>query len=239
MPDSRLMNTIVLNMRYESAILPAMMVLDLSRSEARRRLLSLFFADPTREYHLRDLARLIDMSIGAVQNVVGKLGREGLLKRRALGNLALFSLNQQHPLYGELEAVVTKTIGIAPQLARALAETNGVRLAFIYGSYVSVFSKSGSAWTAESDVDLLVVGDADPRAISSIARDLGKLTNRQINYTVLAAQELLEKIAKRDSFIGEVLSKPILPLAGFPNSETTTPIRSKPKDLLKILERPA
>lgn len=216
-----------------------MMVLDLSRSEARRRLLSLFFSDPTREYHLRDLARLIGMSIGAVQNVVRKLDREGLLKRRTLGNLALFSLNQQHPLYSELEAVVTKTIGIAPQLARALSRTNGVRLAFIYGSYVSVFSKSGSTWTAESDVDLLVVGDADPRTISGITRDLGTLTNRQINYTVLAAQEVLEKIAKRDSFIGEVLSKPILPLAGFPNSACTTPIRRKPEDLVKFLERPA
>jgi len=216
-----------------------MLVLDLSRSEARRRLLSLFFGDPAREYHLRDLARLIGMSIGAVQNVVGKLEREGLLKRRALGNLALFSLNQQHPLYGELEALVAKTIGIAPQLARALAATGGVRLAFIYGSYVSVFSKSGSVWTAESDVDLLVIGDVDPRAISSIAREFDALTNRQINYTVLAGKELAEKISKRDSFIGEVLANPILPLAGFANADCTTPVRRMPRDLVKLLERPA
>ena len=213
-------------------------VFDLTRSEARRRLLSLLFADPVLEYHLRDLARTIDMSIGAVQNVVGKLEREGVLKRRALGNLALFSLNRQHPLYGELEAVVTKTIGIAPRLARMLVEIKGIKLAFIYGSYVSVYSKGGSDWTAESDVDVLVVGDADPRAVARVARELGAQTHRQINYTLLASKELAEKVRKRDSFIAEALAKPILPLVGFPKADCTTPARRKPGELMKLLGRP-
>jgi predicted nucleotidyltransferase len=179
------------------------------------------------------------MSLGAVQNVVGKLEREGLLKRRRLGNLALFSLNQQHPLYRETEAVVTKTVGIAPLLARALVETKGVRLAFIYGSYVTIFSRSDPAWTSESDVDLLVVGDADPRAVSRIAREIGARTSRQINYTVLAEKELIEKVALRNSFVAEILSKPILPLTGFPKFDCTRPIRRKPKDFVKLLEQPA
>jgi len=215
-----------------------MIVIDLSRSEARRRLLSLFFADPQGEHHLRDLVRLIGMSLGAVQNVVGRLEREGLLKRRRLGNLALFSLNQRYPLYAETEAMVMKTIGIAALLEHALAEIKGMRLAFICGSYVSVFSQSEPLWSGGSDVDLLVVGDADPRAISRIAREVGARTNRQINYTVLAVKEVVEKIARRDSFIAEVLSKPILPLAGFPKSDHTMPIRRKPKDILELLERP-
>lgn len=209
---------------------------DLTRSEARRRLLALFFADPSREFHLRELGRIIDMSLGAVQNVVGGLEREGLLKRRALGNLALFSLNRQHPLYGELEAVVTKTIGIAPQLARSLGEIEGLRLAFIYGSYASVFSGRESDWTAESDVDLLVVGGADPRAVGRVARELGARTNRQINYTVLTEKEVREKVVRSDSFLGEVLSKSILPLVGFPKADCTTPVRWKAKNLVKLLK---
>ncbi|MBI4564969.1 MAG: hypothetical protein HY716_09790 [Planctomycetes bacterium] len=215
-----------------------MVTLDLSRSEARRRLLSLLFADPTHEHHLRDLQRLIGMSIGAVQHVVGKLEREGLLKRRRLGSLALFSLYQRHPLYRETEAMVTKTIGIAALLSRALAKLEAVRLAFVYGSYVSVFTKSESTWSGESDVDLLVVGDANPRAVSRIARDVGARTSRQINYTVLAVKELAEKVARRDSFIADVLAKPILPIAGFANADCTKPIQRKPKDLVKLLERP-
>lgn len=216
-----------------------MAVLDLTRSEARRRLLSLFFADPAREHHLRGLVRRIGMSIGAVQNVVGKLEREGLLRRRTLGNLALFSLNRRHPLYADLEGLVAKTIGIAPRLARALSALDGVRIAFVYGSYVTVFSKTGSAWGGESDVDLMVIGTVDPRAVGRIARECGVQTGRQVNYTVLGAGELAGRIARRESFLQDVLAKPILPLAGFPDTECTTPIRLKPGDFRKLLERRA
>lgn len=215
-----------------------MTVPDLGRSEARRRILGLLFADPTQEYHLRELERRIGMSIGAVQLVVGKLESEGLLQRRRLGNLALFSLNRRYPLYREMESIVAKTIGIAPLLARALVHIRGVHLAFLYGSYVSVFSKSATRWSAESDVDLLVVGTADPRTVSRIARDAGTRTDRQINYTVLGVKELIEKISRRDSYLRNLLSQPILPLAGFPKTDSTRPIRRKPTDLIRLLEPP-
>lgn len=177
---------------------------------------------------VRDLERLIGMSIGAVQHVVGRLEREGLLRRRRLGNLALFSLNQQHPLYREIEAVVTKTVGIAPLLARALAEVEGVRLAFIYGSYVSVFSNAKSAWSAESDVDLLVVGDVDPRTISRIAREVGGGTGRQINYTVFGAKELVEKLDRRESFISEVFRSPSCLSRASRNASASLPFAAGP-----------
>jgi DNA-binding transcriptional ArsR family regulator len=212
-----------------------MAVLDLARSEARRRILGLLYADPPREYHLRDLHRRVGMSLGAVQHVVGALEREGLLKRRRLGNLALFSLNSRHPLYREVESTVLKTVGIPAMLAGALAGVEGVRLAFLYGSYVSVFSKSGSAWSAESDVDLMVVGGVDPRRISPIARDAGARTGRQINYTVLGVEELIGKIGRQDTVITEILSKPIVPLAGFGDSGPATTIRCGPKDLSRML----
>lgn len=213
----------------------SMPLLDLSRSEARRRLLTLFFADPAKEYHLRDLERRVGMSLGAVQNVVGKLERKGMLVRRRLGNLALFSLNQRHPVYAETAAVVAKTIGIAPSLAREIAEVPGVRLAFLYGSYVSIFSASGSTWSADSDIDLLIVGGADPRAVSRVAREAGKRSGRQVNATVLRAKELRDKIAHHDSFVEEVLSKPILPLSGFPRTEPSTSIRRTPAQVAKLL----
>jgi predicted nucleotidyltransferase len=113
-----------------------------------------------------------------------------------------------------------------------------VRLAFIHGSYVSLFSKSEGAWTAESDVDLLVVGDVDPRAVSRLAREVGAKTSREVNYAVLTARNLRDKIARRDSFIAEVLSKPIIPVAGFPRSGHAAAIRRKPADLLRLLEQP-
>lgn len=213
-----------------------MPLLDLSRSEARRRLLTLLFGDPAKEYHLRELQRRVGMSLGAVQNVVGKLEREGMLKRRRLGNLALLSLNQRHPVYAETAAVVAKTVGIAPALAREVGTVPGVRLAFLYGSYVSVFSKTGSTWSAESDIDLLVVGGADPRDVSRVAREAGKRTGRQVNTAILGVKELRARIARHDSFVEEVLAKPILPLVGFPGTEPVTPIRRTPAQIAELAD---
>ncbi len=214
-----------------------MTAFDLSRSEARRRILGLMFSDPEREFHMRGMERRIGMSIGAVQHVVGNLEREGLLKRRRLGNLALFSPNRKHPLYREMESVIARTVGIAPLLARALAGVPGVCIAFLYGSYASVFSKS-PAWSGESDVDVLVVGDVDPLAVSRIAREAGEATGRQINYTVMTKKEIVGKIVRRDSMIAGVLSMPILPLAGFGDPDLAVAVRLKPRDLSKLLERP-
>lgn len=210
---------------------------DLAHSEARRRLLGLFFADESQEYHLRDLHRRIGMSLGATQHVVGQLEREGLLRRRKLGNLALFSLNRAHPLFREIESVVTKTTGIAPLLAQALARLTGVSLAFIYGSYVSVFSGSDSTWTGESDVDLLVVGEPDPRQVSRATRDVGEKTNRRFNYTVLRPAEILRMLARKDSFVEDVLSKPVLPLVGFAGGDASRPLRLNARRIARLLEK--
>jgi predicted nucleotidyltransferase len=174
------------------------------------------------------------MSIGAIQHEVHKLEREGLLKRRRLGNLVLLSLDRDHPLYAEMEAIVRKTVGIAALIAHQIRGLEGVRLAFIYGSYASLFTKSESKWSGKSDVDLFVVGEVDPRAISRVAREIGSSAGRQVNYTVLSAEELNGKIARQDSFLDEVLREPVLPLVGFPESDYNTPLRREAKDLLRL-----
>jgi len=212
-----------------------MAVIDLARSETRKRLLGLLFAAPEHEYHQRDLERRLGMSIGAIQHEVHKLEREGLLKRRRLGNLVLLSLDREHPLYAEMEAIVRKTIGIAALIAHQIRALEGVRLAFIYGSYVSLFTKAGSKWSGESDVDLFVVGEVDPRAISRVAREVGSGAGRQVNYSVFSLDEMKGKINHQDSFVGEVLKKPVLPLAGFPESDYNTPLRLEPNGLLRLL----
>jgi predicted nucleotidyltransferase len=212
-----------------------MVVIDLARSETRRRLLGLLFAAPEHEYHQRDLERRFGMSIGAIQHEVHKLEHEGLLKRRRLGNLVLLSLDRDHPLYAEMEAIVRKTIGIAALIANQIRALEGVRLAFIYGSYVSLFTKAGSKWSGESDVDLLVVGEIDPRAISRVGREVGSGSGRQVNYSVFSVEEMKGKISHQDSFVDEVLKKPVLPLVGFPESDYNTPLHLEPKDLQRLL----
>lgn len=216
-----------------------MALLDLSRSETRRRLLGLLFAQPDLEVYQRELERQLRMSIGAVQHEIRKLEADGLLKRRKLGNLALFSLNRAHPLYDEFASIVAKTVGIAPALADALRDLNGVKIAFIYGSHVSLFGKTSEArsWSAASDVDVMVIGELDAKTLAAAHRSLGERYRREINSVLLSPSELRHKIQEHDSFLLEVLGKPILPLSGFPPRDYSRPVRLRPGEILKLLSR--
>jgi predicted nucleotidyltransferase len=133
-----------------------------------------------------------------------------------------------------MEAIVRKTIGIAALLAHQIRALEGVRLALIYGSYVSLFTKDGSKWSGKSDVDLFVVGEVDPRAVSRAAREIGSRAGRQINYTVLRVEELKGKIDRQDSFVDGILRMPFLPLFGFPESDYNTPLHREPKEFLSL-----
>ncbi len=179
------------------------------------------------------------MSIGAIQHEVRKLEADGLLRRRRLGNLVLLSLDTDHPLYEELAGVVAKSIGIAPALSETLGAIKGVRMAFLYGSYVSLLAKSTKqkAWSGASDVDLLVIGEVDAKALASAVREIGRRNRREVNYTLLGVREFRRKVTGRDSFLEDVLSKPIVPLAGFSKRDYKSPVRRRADDLLKLLEQ--
>ena len=82
-----------------------------------------------------------------------------LLATRRDGNRLYYGANAAHPLYPELHGLVVKTAGIGAELRKALANVDGVELAFVFGSTAAGVA-SGS-----SDVDLLVLGTVGLRRI--------------------------------------------------------------------------
>src|SRR5271165_6737452 len=95
-------------------------VLGLSKSKARRALFSLFFTNPEQEYFPRQLERLSGIFVGNLQKELIKMEQAGLLGSRRLGQLKLYKLNTQHPLYPELKGVVAKTVGLEATIRDAL-----------------------------------------------------------------------------------------------------------------------
>ena len=97
--------------------------------------------------------------------------------------------------------MIRKTAGLADVVRSALAPLAGsIELAFIYGSQAS-----GQA-TSESDVDLLVVGDADElivhRTVARVEKELG----RSVNYTLLSPQEFGKRRKEKRGFLARVLA---------------------------------
>jgi predicted nucleotidyltransferase len=188
-----------------------MSVIEVLFPQVRAELLRLLFADPAKELHLRELARLSNLSVGTLQAEVRKLSEAGLLVPRRDGNRLYYRANTAHPVFPELQGLALKTTGLREQLADALNGVAGVELAFVFGSQASGTAGAGS------DVDLLVVGCAGLRALAPQLRPVIAKLSREINPHILSRKTLLAKARSGDAFIASVLDAPKLWIIGGPD----------------------
>jgi predicted nucleotidyltransferase len=180
----------------------------LFRSRTRTRILGLLFADPEREWHVRGLAREVGDSAGNTRRELVRLAGAGYLKRRTQANLVLYRLDQSHPLYPELRALVLKTVGAEKLVGEALAGVSGVRLAFLYGSFASASERPGS------DLDVMVVGRPTARDVHRALRPVQDELRREVNYVVLDEDEFARRWRENDGFLHDVLAGPVSVVVG-------------------------
>ena len=176
--------------------------------KVRAEILRLLFADPDKELHLRELSRRSNLTIGTIQQEVGRLKKADLLTSRRDGNRLYYRANTQHPIFPELQRIALKTTGLREQLVDALVDVPGIEMAFVFGS-----SAAGTTGAA-SDVDLLVVGAVGLRGLAPRLRPLASSLGREINPHVLSPETLSAKARSGDAFIANVLAAPKIWITG-------------------------
>jgi predicted nucleotidyltransferase len=177
-------------------------------SEARVKILALFMLNPSVDFYLREIAKRTGLPVRAVERTVKGLVDIGLLQREHRGNSVYFSVNREFPILAELKAIILKTIGLGDRLREVLSEEEGVKAAFIYGSYAK------NQEDLESDIDLFVVGSVSPRALTPNLAPLEGELGRPLNATVFTQGELRERIKNKDPFIASVFAGPKVFLVG-------------------------
>jgi len=152
---------------------------------------------------LRALQRQTGMALRSVSVQVNLLVSLGLLRDRTVGRHRYVRAETQHPAFQPLADLVRVTAGIGDAIAGALEGHPGVRLALLFGSVAQ-----GQA-TAESDVDLLVVGTLRLRELMALLTPVRDRLRREINPVLLTPKEFTSRRAKREHFLTGVLaSKP-------------------------------
>lgn len=174
----------------------------------RAELLRLLFSDPTKELHLRELVRLSHLTIGTLQAEVRKLSGVGLLTSRRDGNRLYFRANTAHPIFSDLQGLALKTTGLREQLIDALEGLPDIEFVFVFGSQAS-----GMAG-AESDVDLLVIGQTGLRALAPRLRPVASIIGREVNPHLLSRESFIAKAQAGDAFISNVLLAPKIWIIG-------------------------
>lgn len=173
---------------------------DLMVSKVRVKLLQTFLTNPKEIYYVRQLVRLIDEEINAVRRELARLEDASMVKKESRGNRLYYWFNQEHPLYGELLALVAKTKGLGGKIVKAKNKLGKVKFAMLSGRFARGLAP------LEGGVDLLLIGDVNLPELSKLVRDQEKDVGREINYTVMTREEFLFRKKRRDPFLLNILS---------------------------------
>ena len=167
-------------------------------SRSRAAILKLLFDGADHEFYLRDIERRTGLIIRAVQQEIPHLLKLDLIESRKDGNRRYLRANRKHPLYPEICQIVMKTTGWVSKLTRALTRPD-VKFAFVFGSIARGDEK------AESDIDLMVIGEIGLRLLSSLTGPISRKANRVVNPHVYSASEFERKMNTKDHFVTAVL----------------------------------
>ena len=178
-------------------------------TDYRRKVLALLLLHPEQQYHQREIARMTGTVSGTLSRELAKLVEAGLLLKVAIGNQMHYRANRQCLVFEELASILRKTSGLADILSEALLPLAAqIECAFVFGSMAS-----GKA-SAASDIDLMLIGDADFAEVIRVLYPLQERLGREINPKTYRRAEWQALTEQQGAFIREILIKPKLFVMG-------------------------
>lgn len=170
--------------------------------------MALLLGDPQLEVSLSELAERVGTPYASVHREIDRAEAAGLVTSRKVGNTRLVRANAASPYFEGLSQVLSRAFGVPAVLASALRRVEGIREAFVYGSWAARYLGSEGQRPVE-DIDILVLGEPDRdqlyAAIESVAPRLG----RPAQVTVRDAGWLE---SGEGSFHDTVLRRPMVPI---------------------------
>ncbi len=133
----------------------------------------------------------------------------GVVVREGIGRTYLYRAAIESPLYDPLRQLLERTVGVQPELAAALNDVEGVEAAFLHGSIAEA-----TRIRPTSDVDLLVLGDVDYRALRRRLREVERRIGREVDVLVYGREEFAELARRGNSLARSILEGPVTPLVG-------------------------
>lgn len=146
-----------------------------------------------------------------MQTELKKLNRLEVISRIKDGNRVYYRANTAHPLYPDIRNLVLKTNGLVAVLKDALGNGKDVKTAFIFGSFARREEK------AESDIDLMVIGNIGLRKLTGMLTDVAGKIGREINPHALTEKEFVKRKKEEDHFLNQVMQSPKLFIIGDEN----------------------
>lgn len=182
-------------------------LLPIFRSRHQLELLGHLFVHAASAFSIAELERHTGIPQQTVSREVDRLAKAGLISVRTAGRMKLVEAAADSPYFPELRALLLKATGPATVLGDRLAQVAGIEEAYIFGSWARRYE--GELGPPPADVDVLVVGDADPDAVEAACVEAGRRLGLEVNPVVLSQDEWPRS---RSGFIRQLRQDPVLRL---------------------------
>ena len=173
-------------------------------SKVQQRVLALIFTHPQRSFYTSEIVRHVRSGVGAVDRELSKLERSGLVSVERIGNQKHYRANRAAPIFEDLRGLVEKTVGVAEPIKKSFEPYAGaIKTAFIYGSVAK------GTDTADSDIDLMVIGDdLNYSALYTAAQGVERKLRRKVNPLFLSYRDWQRKSSDKGSVISKISASP-------------------------------
>jgi len=130
--------------------------------------LELFFNEPARQWHFKDIVKTARISEPAANKWLSKLLREKIIQRIKLkSKMPYFQSNFRYENYRNKKRIYAMQKLYDTGLLRKLQDLKNAKTVVIFGSFAR------SDWNANSDVDIFILGDAEDLRFGTLWSGLG------------------------------------------------------------------
>jgi predicted nucleotidyltransferase len=157
------------------------------RSQAQARILSWLLLDPRREQSIASLSTVSGVAQPNTLREVNLLVAAGLLSERRAGNTRLVRANTESPYFSPMLLIVARAFGPAHIVPEELRQVPGIERAYIIGSWAERFA--GMNGPPPADIDVLVVGSPDRRALRAANARLEERLTTSVQLVVVSPSE--------------------------------------------------
>lgn len=175
-------------------------IFNITKSKTREKILKLFFSDTGKKYYLREIEKILNISVGNIRRELLYLESAGLFQKERLGKQVYYFLNKKSPIFEDFKRIVSKTIGVEAIIKEKLDALRGIEVAFIYGSF------AGEKEDAFSDIDIFIIGRVGEDNLLSAVQGAEKDLSREINYVIFAKDDLANSFKRDSAFLRDVIS---------------------------------
>lgn len=157
-------------------------------------LLKFFIENPSNEFYLGEIQRETKISKASLIQWLNKLVKMGILSKKIRGRLSIYSLKRNDPFIEHLRILINVSafLPLASELGELGAEV------YLYGS-----AARGEDMES-SDVDILILGKAEPREVSRRVQAFSRKVGRAVRPQIFSKFEWSQMAKKDASFFERV-----------------------------------